>query len=336
MSARTLLVMGALAGAATLGYVALDPRRALLAWTAAFVMATLTGISGLILVFVLELVNAKWWLAVRAPFLAVARIPVIAPLFFLPIAIFGRLLYPNYGVGFLVRSAVYLAVWALFASRKPSKTLAPPGILLLAFTLTAAAFDWLMALQTGWSSSLYGVWMFAEGFAGAMAAIAVGTHFASRAGLLPEGVVADHFGAIGRLVLCSVLVWAYIGFFQLLLVWLPDLPREVAFYTARIEGVWAVVSGLLVARFVIAFLLLLSRPLKRTSRGIAAIGGFLIVTQAIDCAWLVLPSAGANLSPLDALPFLCVIALSWAFGIRIATRIPPAPELELALRYRSP
>ena len=327
--------VASLALLATLAYVASDPRRALLAWIAAFAMSLLTGISALIVVFVLELVHAKWWLAVRAPFLAIARLPIIAPLFFLPIAVFGARIYHHYSVGFLLRSAGYLAVFGFLASRKPTPTLAAPGIVALAFTLTAAAFDWLMALQPRWTASLYGVWLFAEGFCGAMAAISVAVHVAKRARLLPEEVAPDHVSAVGRLLLCSLLVWANLGFFQLLLVWLPDLPHEVTFFAARVENGWGIVSALVIARFVIALGALLSRELKRSSAGLATVGVFLVVTQALDCAWLVLPSGGARLSPFDLLPFLAVIAFSAAYVVRVARRVGPAAEIDLALRYRS-
>lgn len=323
MNSRSLFVVGALAALATLAYG--DVQRAQLAWTAAFSMLVVTGLAGLILVFVLELVHAKWWLAVRAPFLAVARLPLIIPLFFVPVAAFRS-------PGFVVRGFLYCAVWAVLAAlarRRLSGSLAAAGIIVIAFTLTAASFDWFMAIQPGFTSSLYGVWMFAEGFCGAMAAVSIGARFAK----LPDGVGPDHFGAIGRLLLCALMVWAYLGFFQLLLVWLPDLPREVTFFTARVEGGWAIVSGLLVARFVVALVALLLRDFKRTPRGLAMIGAFLIVTQALDCAWLILPSAGARLSPLDALPFIAVIALAAGFAAR--TRIAPVP-LDAALRYRSP
>ena len=37
-------------------------------------------------------------------------------------------------------------------------------------------------------------------------------------------------------MLMSVILWAYIAFFQFLLVWIANLPHEVSFYFARSRG----------------------------------------------------------------------------------------------------
>ena len=68
-----------------------------------------------------------------------------------------------------------------------------------------------------------------------------------------------------------MLLWAYFSVSQLLIIWSANLPEEIPFYLERLHGPWAPVSvALLVGQFVLPFLLLLSRSLKRNPTARAA------------------------------------------------------------------
>jgi len=47
------------------------------------------------------------------------------------------------------------------------------GLVVVALTLTFAAFDWLMSLEPTWYSTSYGVYVFAGGYLAALALVAV-------------------------------------------------------------------------------------------------------------------------------------------------------------------
>ncbi|MBX3226604.1 MAG: hypothetical protein KIT84_31905 [Labilithrix sp.] len=319
------LVVGLGAVGATVGYAAYDARRALLAWVAAASFVAATGIGALVLVFAFHLVNARWWLAVRAPFVATARTLVLAPLFFAPI-----LLAPvARGTPLVVlRVAPCILAWAALgaiAPRAAASKIAAPGLIVLAFTLTAAAFELFHALEPGWISNAFGLYVFAGGLVAALAIAAV----------TARGT-AEHDHALGRLLLCALLVWAYLAFFHLLLVWLPNLPREVGFYRARASGTWTAADTILGARFVVPFLALLPRAAKRSRAVLAAVGAFVLAGEALDFAWLILPSAGGDLSWLDAFPFLAAGGLAWAYGANVAATLPAPAGLAAALRYEAP
>ena len=66
---------------------------------------------------------------------------------------------------------------------------------------------------------MFGVYVFAGGFLAALATVTLLVHFGARAGLLP-GVGASHAYALGRLLLSFVIFWAYIAFFQFLIIWI--------------------------------------------------------------------------------------------------------------------
>jgi hypothetical protein len=128
---------------------------------------------------------------------------------------------------------------------------------------------------------------------------------------------AAHFHAVGRLMLMAVVLWAYIGFFQLMLPWIGDLPREVGFFAARARGSFVAFDALLLfGHFVLPFLALLSRPLKRRPAMLAAVGGWLVLMNAVDVAWLVLPSLDEHVRVLDIAPFLFIVGLTLAHASR--------------------
>lgn len=376
------LGIGLAAGALSFAYALVDARRALAAWVAAYAFVLATVLGALILVMVLHVTGARWWRVLRRVVVAVAGTTPLLALFFLPIAGSLELVYPwaspapdlpesvrhalehqeawNHPRFFLVRSLFYLATWTALAvllrradaasSRAPTaahaaweRKLSAAGLPIVAFTLTFAAFDWFMSLHPGWVSNVFGVYVFTSGLLSALAVIAVASWMASIRGLT-DGGGADHFHAIGRLTLMAVILWAYIAFFQLLLIWIANLPGEVVFYTTRSRGAWRTVDVVLgLGRFALPFLLLLSRPLKRSPLFLAALGSWLVVTSALDFEWLVVPAVSAHPSLADAAPFVCVFALAWAYGAHLVYTRGRAPEERPAtavqrdaLRYRSP
>ena len=76
----------------------------------------------------------------------------------------------------------------------------------------------------------------------------------------------DHLHDLGKLMLAFVMLWAYFSFSQFLIIWSANLPVEITFYLTRIEGGWGYVGLLVIlGHFVLPFLLLLIRDLKRGS-----------------------------------------------------------------------
>jgi hypothetical protein len=373
------LAIGVGAAVLTAVYASYDPRRALVAWLAAYGFGLASALGALTMVMVLHVTGAEWWRALRPIFLSPAAVtPLFVPLF-VPIGA-SLAVYPwsqtptgldartlaalehqrtwNSEPFFLGRAAFYLATFTVLAvllyrqganhieadNGRRDRTVSAVGLPVLAFAFTFASFDWLMSLEPAWVTTMYGLYVFTSGLVSALAIIAVGAWLAQGDGLLADDVAPDHFHALGRLLLMAVILWAYIAFFQLLLVWIADIPAESRFYRARAHGGWVVVNVLLfLGRFLVPFLALLSRSLKRSVQRLAIVGAWLVFMSALDFAWLVIPGAGAQLSLADAGPFVCIFALAWAYGAHLVHRprrqagSPSYPRaLEEALTYRSP
>src|SRR5262249_40553799 len=156
---------------------------------------------------------------------------------------------------------------------------------------------------------IYGMYVVIAGFYGATAIVAVASWIAF--GHNGEEVRADHFHAHGRVMHSAVCLWGYLGFFQLMLLWIGNIPADVAFYARRAVGQWwSVALVLVVGRFVVPFFLLLSRRLKRTPKSLAQVGVFMIAMHILDVAWLVIPSRTPSVFWSALAPLAAVIGLA--------------------------
>jgi hypothetical protein len=238
---------------------------------------------------------------------------------------------------FLIRAAVYFAVWSFIAflyyrgSRRQDATgdpavsarlrrLAGPAIIVLAITQTFASIDWIMSLTPHWYSTMFGVYFFSGSFVGFIALLSVLAVAIRRAGLLETVISPEHLHDIGKFLFAFTCFWAYIAFSQFFLVWYANLPEETVWFKARLEGSWKAVSVLLiVGHFVAPFLYLMGRDVKRNGVTLAAGGAWLLVMHFVDLYWQVMPTLhpeGVRPSVLDVAAFVAVggffvAAASW-------------------------
>jgi hypothetical protein len=122
-----------------------------------------------------------------------------------------------------------------------------------------------------------------------------------------------------------VMLWAYFSFSQLVIVWTGNLTDEIPWYLPRMSTNWGWVGGaLIVFQFMIPFLLLLSRPLKRNPLALCGVVALLIFMRFVDLLWVVMPSyykSGFHISWLTfSLPLamggLWVAAFLWLLSRR--------------------
>jgi hypothetical protein len=103
--------------------------------------------------------------------------------------------------------------------------------------------------------------------------------------------------------LMFLMLWAYFQFSQLLIVWSGNLSNEIPWYMPRFATTWhGVGASLIYVQFLIPFLLLLSRPLKRNRWTLSVIVLALLVMRFVDLFWIVMPGfhlRGFNVSWLN-------------------------------------
>jgi hypothetical protein len=235
---------------------------------------------------------------------------------------------------FVARAVVYLAVWAgvavqlrrlsvaqdqdgdIWLAARRLQRLSVVATLAVAITASFAAIDWLMSLDSDWFSTMYPP-MVGTGFLLETMAftIIVLTTLAPRSALrdvLTPGVYND----LGSLMLAFLMLWAYMAYFQYLLIWAGNLTDEIPWYLRRVEGEWLPVALVLATfGFAIPFWLLLFRPLKRNPRTLSMIAGLIVVMHVVNVFWLVQPPFSPGGPRLD---WLTVAALIGVGGLWLA------------------
>jgi hypothetical protein len=228
---------------------------------------------------------------------------------------------------------------ALSRERALSSAMLLPATLAMTF----AAFDWLMSLEPTWFSAAYGLYYLTGGSLAATSVITIVAHFGARSELLRHVLTPHHFHALGRVLFSLVILWAYVGYFQVFLVFIADKPREVTFYLVRTHGTWNLFGpALAIGHFAIPVLLLVVRAWKFHSGFLAAVSAWLVVMHYADLYYLTMPVLTPHgVAPhwLDLAALMMVAGVCLAFCALMQRGIPLLdvrdPLLPQGLHYRS-
>ncbi len=108
---------------------------------------------------------------------------------------------------------------------------------------------------------------------------------------------------LGNLLLTFVVIWAYMVYFQFMLIWITNIRYEVIYYLPRMRGGWQWVTwALVILHFAVPFFLLLMRDVKRNPALLAGLSGLVLIMHLMYLDYEVLPAfADSSLSWLDVL-----------------------------------
>ena len=213
---------------------------------------------------------------------------------------------------FVQRAAAYFAIWLIVMfflnhwSRQQERVagapqerpvqrrlrlLSAPGLMLYVLTVTFAAVDWVMSLEPHWYSTLYGVVILVGQMLAALALAIVLITQLAEAPPVSTVLTPQHLHDLGNLLLAFVMLWAYIGFSQFLIIWSGNLPEEVPWYIHRTQGGWEWLGRfVLLLHFGLPFVVLLSRTSKRRAQVLGRLAAGLLVMHLLELFWLVLPA----------------------------------------------
>ncbi|MBL8747354.1 MAG: quinol:cytochrome C oxidoreductase [Phycisphaerae bacterium] len=205
-----------------------------------------------------------------------------------------------------------------------ARTLSAPGLLLFAFTSAFAAFDWMMTLDYHWFSTMFGVYFFAGSMVSMLALGALILITLRAFGRLHGAFTDEHLHDLGKLIFAFTVFWAYISFSQYFLIWYANIPEETAWMLRRKIGSWEWLSWLLpIGHFIIPFILLLPRPMRRSRKAVALVSLWLIVMHLFDLYWAIRPEAkieGQDTilgpSPIDVIAVVAPVLVFIGFLIR--------------------
>ena len=174
--------------------------------------------------------------------------------------------------------------------------------MLLGLTVTFSAIDWGMSLAPHWFSTIYGVLFMVGQVLSALALVIVLIALLAEDKPIADAIRPGTVHDLGKLLLAFTMLWAYLNLSQFLIVWSGNLSEETPFYLHRLQGGWEWISAtLLVFHFVIPFLLLLSRDLKRNPRTLGTLAGSMFLVRLVDLYWLLAPDLAGH--GHEAVPF---------------------------------
>ena len=334
----TLVVVGVILGVAAFF---VDHSRAVHNYLVAFTFMISIGVGALFLISLEYIVGADWSVPIRrvVEFFA-ATIPLLAILVIPLLLNVGELFHwshpeaiaedkilnakaPYLNVTFfIIRVFVLIGLWSLFYfffirnSKKQDTTkdqkfttinirLSAIFIPIFAFTITISAIDWLMSIEPHWFSTIIGVYFFAGTVIAALAAVTLATVLLKENGYLHPAMTNDHLYSLGALLFAFINFWGYIAFSQYMLIWYADLPEETFWFMQKWEGSWAIFSvGLIVIKFLVPYIVLVSQPSKMDPKKLKFISVWLLFAHLFDLFWFVMPemeelSGGYSFSWID-------------------------------------
>lgn len=241
---------------------------------------------------------------------------------------------------FIVRIIFYLAVWSMIAlwfrrtsitqdrTSDDSLTLkmqarAAPCLVILALTMTGAAFDLIMSLDPHWYSTMFGVYYIANSFLSSYAVLIISLFLLQRAGYLQRSVTIEHFHDLGKFLFAFTFFYGYIAFSQYMLMWYANIPEETEWMarhgasTAIVCGWNKVIVTILICHILIPFAALMSRHVKRRPHVLVLWALWQLLFVGVDMYWLVMPEIGET-SPHVKTLCITIFAMVGMLGVLLA------------------
>lgn len=176
------------------------------------------------------------------------------------------------------------------AERKLSR-LAPPLAIVYALAMSIVTFDFVMALDYHWFSTLIGGYFFMGAFLGGLAATAIATAVYRRTFAVEDVIDRSKLHDLGKLLFGFCIFWVYLLWSQFLVIWYGQLPWEQGFLIQRLERpfIWLALV-VLFSIFVIPFFGLLGVGPKRKPPVLAGFASLVLLGLWLERYMLTYPS----------------------------------------------
>jgi hypothetical protein len=376
---RRSLAVGVIALATCVLGALFEPAQFFRAYLAAYLFYLGIALGSMVMLMVYHLTGGSWGLLIRRileaamktlPLFAVSFIPIAYGLKYLypwaqpdVVAASPKLQYQQFYLApmyFWIRAAVYFILWMAIAfllsswSNKQDKTGDPHlawkclklsgfGAVIYGISIHFASIDWAMSLQPVFHSTIWGP-LFALGqllsaFSFALIVLAVVVCREPLVEVASPKVLND----LGSLLFTLLIVWAYLAWFQFMLVWIANMRVDVVWYLPRANGGWLwVIWAIVIFHFIVPFFMLLSRAVKRNSTLVACVAGLILFMQLMFMYYQIMPNFNVNSLANNWMDFVMPLGIG---GIWLACflwqlqRYPLLPahdyNLAAALRLRS-
>jgi hypothetical protein len=304
-----------------------NPTQVLRSWLFAWIFWFGISLGSMGLVMMHHLLGGGWaYLVRRFAEHAGAVVPVMAVLF-IPVILGVHALYPwadpsqvaddpvlrhkapmlNWPF-WTVRAVIYFAIFTLLTwllrsmslaqDRSPNvstlarlRRLSAGGEVVYFVVMSLAAVDWIMSREPHWFSTVFGFIVVIGQALTALCFLTLMLTLFSNESPLKEVIRPNYLNDLGSVMIMFVILWAYLSFAQFLVQWLGNQQGEITWWIRRTTGGWRVVGGaLMVFHFLVPFVLLLQRSVKRNIAPLAMVAAGVLFMRLIDVLYWVTPS----------------------------------------------
>jgi hypothetical protein len=204
---------------------------------------------------------------------------------------------------FYWRAALYFILWMGLAllltrwSREQDETSNPriprrcrllcaPALVFYGVFITFASVDWSMSLQPSFHSTMFGPLYAVNQILPSMALAVIMLCILSSRPPFRNLISIEALTDMGSLLFAFLIIWAYMNYFQFMLIWIANLPDEAIYFLPRATAGWQyVIWAIFILGFVVPFFMLLSRDIKRNPRLLTIPAGLILFMNLVVRYW---------------------------------------------------
>lgn len=367
---RPSLIVGGVASVGCMIGAIFDWQQFLRAYMFSYFFLLGLSLGGLALVMIHQLTGGAWGLLIRRFAEAQMKMLPLMAVLFLPIAFGLRHIYvwadvyvENSGSQeflfwrhylepwfFYMRAAGYFAIWIALMlvmgiwSRRQDESpdarnfwrsykMSGFGLLLLGVSLHFAAMDWIMSLQRGFTSTIFGPLIFSNEVLSSFALCVILFCWLMNSPDFDTVLSSKVMNDLGSLLFTILTLWAYLTWFQFMLIWMADLPHGNIWYLVRWRSTWGWIGAFLfLFQFVVPFVLLLFRVVKQNWQALRAVAALVFVGQWVFMYYQIVPVFGESGWAHHWMDFLTPLGLGgiwFAAFLWLLERRPMLPVYDL-------
>jgi Ni/Fe-hydrogenase subunit HybB-like protein len=168
---------------------------------------------------------------------------------------------------------------------------APQVVLVFAIIFTVLAWDFVMALTPGWTSTLFGWWFFMGAFLNGIAMTALLATQLRAQRRLEAYITPLHFWDMGKILFGFSIFWVYEFWAQYLPIWYANLHDETWWVFLRFEAPWRTLAfTVFTFVFLLPFIGLMNMATKKSPFWLALFSLIVLTGMWMERHILVMPS----------------------------------------------